>query len=283
LSHHPSSQLRQSLWTLATVAATLVSPFPRPNLHAQTIPASSSSLANTTSAMPGCSDLCDTPCAPPPVAPAPPPQHHTETSISLGAFAQITPTRLQTNYINSVDIGAQTQGIAPTAGVLGTFRQQFHPWLGYSLNLGYTRADERYTFPVTYPVTALHELHIPSNLYEVSLSYVAQKHLTPRLTGFAEIGAGAVIVLPVNGASTAVPTGSATFDPDVNYRPEGTTGFGLDLRLSQHLDFRAEYRGLLYKNPDFSYLQKSTTWTSEPTLSLVYRFGHKPATSTKQP
>lgn len=33
----------------------------------------------------------------------------------------------------------------PTIGVLGTFRQQFRPWFGYSLNLGYTQAAERYT------------------------------------------------------------------------------------------------------------------------------------------
>ena len=137
--------------------------------------------------------------------------------------------------------------------------------------MGYTRVDERYTYSPSTPAGS--DLHIPNNLYEISFSYFAEKHLTPRLTGFADLGAGAIIALPIDRSGNPVPPEFAYIHPPVNYRPEGVTGFGLDLRLAQHLDFRAEYRGLLYKNPDFGNLQKSTTWTSEPTLSLVYRFG----------
>ena len=64
-----------------------------------------------------------------------------QTSISLGTFAQLTPTRIEGN---ATDLFS-TNGISPTIGVLGTFRQQFRPWFGYSLNLGYTQAAERYT------------------------------------------------------------------------------------------------------------------------------------------
>src|ERR1700761_6579130 len=60
---------------------------------------------------------------------------HPQTSISLGTFGQFTPTRIQSN----AQLGnLVTSGASPTAGVLGTFRQQFRPWLGYSINMGYT-------------------------------------------------------------------------------------------------------------------------------------------------
>lgn len=271
-SFHPLSRCRLVLLPAISLLSA------GPGLLAQGDAAASSSLAASASQPADCSDISDAPCPPPPT-PAPHTRPHVETSISLGAFAQITPTRLQNNTYDGTLLSTQTQGIAPTAGVLGTVRQQFRPWLGYSLNLGYTRADERYTFPSSLPGT---DLHVPSNLYELSLSYVAEKRLTPRLSGFADIGAGFITVLPI----IRYPTPAAQPDyhyPSVNFRPEGVTGFGLDLRLTHRLDFRAEYRGLLYKNPDFGGLQKSTTWTSEPTLSLVYRFGRTRPASPKQP
>lgn len=284
--HHPLFQPSQSFWTAATflpVTLTLFATNPG-RLHAQSSPATSSSLASAAPTSTNCSDLLNTPCAPPPTLPGTPVRPHVETSISLGAFAQLTPTRIQTS-LSGFQTFTQTQGIAPTAGVLGTVRQQFRPWLGYSVNMGYTRVDERYTLPTAFP--GGNDLHIPSNLYELSLSYVAEKHLTPQLTGFASIGGGAIIALPINRSPTPVSSSLAYIYPPVNFRPEGTTGFGLDLRLAQHLAFRAEYRGLLYKNPDFGGLQKSTTWTSEPTLSLVYRFGHSrpgvPSTPSTHP
>ena len=269
---HPPFQPSQSFWAAATLlsaSALLLSITPR--LRAQTSPASSS-LANTQPPPSApCSDLLSTPCSPPPASPTASLHPDVETSLSLGAFAQLTPTRLQDNTYNGRLLSTQTQGIAPTAGVLGTFRQQFRPWLGYSVNMGYTRVDERYTYPITTPGGS--DLHIPSNLYEISFSYVVEKHLTPRLTGFADAGGGAVVALPINRSGTPISPQLVYIHPPVNFRPEGVTGFGLDLRLTQNLDFGAEYRGLLYKNPDFGGQQKSTTWSSEPTLSLVFRFG----------
>ncbi len=245
-------------------AATLLLFASAPGFQAQT---TSSSLAEASAADGNCSDLRSTPCPPTPPPPGTPVHHGVETSISLGAFAQITPTRLQNNKYDGLLLSTQTQGIAPTAGVLGTFRQQFRPWLGYSVNMGYTRVDERYLLP-SYPAYNS-DLHVPSNLYELSFSYVATERLTPRLTGFADLGAGFLTALPTHRSVTP----SGELPRSANFRPESVTGFGLDFQLANNLDFRAEYRGLLYKNPDFGGLQKSTTWTSEPTLSLVYRFG----------
>jgi hypothetical protein len=63
--------------------------------------------------------------------------------ISLGAYSQITATTVG-------DFGAsvfqKTQGTSPSAGVLGTFHQSFKPWLGYNVNVGYTRFAESYSY-----------------------------------------------------------------------------------------------------------------------------------------
>jgi opacity protein-like surface antigen len=61
-------------------------------------------------------------------------------------------------------------------------------------------------------------------------------------------------------------------------------GTGMNYKLSRHWALRAEYRGLFYKNPDWSGIRsadtnvptsKLYTVTNEPTISLVYRFGRK--------
>jgi hypothetical protein len=59
-------------------------------------------------------------------------------------------------------------------------------------------------------------------------------------------------------------------------------GVGMNYQISRHLEMRAEYRGLFYKSPDFNLppydgfdfpMSRLFTVTSEPAVSIVYRFG----------
>ncbi len=213
--------------------------------------------------------LLDTFHATAPAAPAPAPQtavgHHVETSVSLGGFAQFTATRL-TTPANTFT----TESIDPSAGILGTVRQSFKPWLGYSINMGYTRASEHYSVNATGAgANNTNNAAILANMYEYSASYVAQKHITPRLSGFADIGGGMVVFHPTQSGTGAVIT-----PPFTDYRPEGVGGFGIDYNLGHHLGLRAEYRGQLYKFADYgARFARNYTVTSEPTISLTYTFG----------
>ena len=205
-------------------------------------------------------------------APAPVTHQHVETSLSLGVFPQLTATR-----ITAPDNTVVTESLTPSAGVLSTFRQSFKPWLGYSINMGYTRASEHYTNNAGRgSAGTASNFSIPANIYELSASYVAERHITPRLSGFADIGAGMVVFLPERG-EVATPGEVTTANAHAlftNYRPEGVGGVGFDYKLSHHLGLRAEYRGQLYKYADYgNLLPRNYTVTSEPTFSLTYNFG----------
>lgn len=254
MNHSPSHHLRRIILAL-TVATTL---FTAPT------------LAQTDNPIPSAT----TPCKPPADTTTPttkpcPTHHHTDTSFSLGAFPQLTATRID-NSNNSF----LTQSLTPSAGVLATFRQSFRPWLGYSVNVGYTRASEHFTdnadfgSPGTFANFSTH-----ANMYEFSLSYLAQKPITAKLSGFADVGAGMMDFVPTH---LSIPTNQDplyTGGPTTNYRPLGVGGLGIDYLLSPHLSFRAEYRGQLYKFADYGYEPaKHLTVTSEPTFSLVYHF-----------
>jgi hypothetical protein len=67
--------------------------------------------------------------------------------VSLGIFGQLTPARTPTEFFTDQTgtlINQTIQGTSTSAGVLGTFHQSFRPWLGYGVNLGYSRFSENY-------------------------------------------------------------------------------------------------------------------------------------------
>jgi hypothetical protein len=109
-----------------------------------------------------------------------PAKHHTETSISLGAFSQLTIDRSGEMY------GFAMQGTAPSAGALGTFRQTFSPWLGYSVNLGYSRVSEQYRSDSGY-YGLPNQLNINSNMYETSVTYIAHTSANKRISIFGDV------------------------------------------------------------------------------------------------
>jgi opacity protein-like surface antigen len=195
-----------------------------------------------------------------------------EFSLGLGVSAQLTSTRTS-NQLDSQNI----VGTTPSAGFLATFQQQIRPLLGYDINFGYTRLTENYernqgTFNSTSGVTTgqFTRGSIPSNVFEISSAYTVKRPQNgTRFQPFAEAGGGVLIFSP-----TAAP-----FEGHASYRAAFLFGGGVDYRLNANWRLRAEYRGLLYKYPDFAAVlspvptSKFFTVTSEPTISLQYHFG----------
>ena len=205
-------------------------------------------------------------------------KHPVETTISLGGFAQVSSTRITNTYDsftnNNMYTNLITQSLTPSAGVLGTFRQSFRPWLGYVANFGYTRASVHDTNAYG---GAVLDYYIANDVYESSIAYLMERHFTRKLSGFFDIGGGAMTFLPVHRGATAIdyaPGRERAYVPGVNFRPAGVGGFGLDYQFNSAWGLRAEYRTQIYKYPDYGTDQfKYVTLSNEPTVSLTYRFG----------
>jgi opacity protein-like surface antigen len=240
------------------------------NLTLTTILLPTLALAQTTHPTAPCKPLITTPNQKPIPCGT---KRHIDTSISLGILPQLTIDRA---YDNGNGLGLQST--APSTGTLGSFRQTFHSWLGYSVNLGYSRVSEQYrTSPSDYVSNI--NFNIDTNVYESSVTYVAHTPVNRHYSLFADIGPGLLTFLPIHRGSDAVlyaPGHNALLVPSVQVRPAGVGGFGLDFPLTPSFALRVEYRALYYKNPDFNTgdgpYSKALTLTSEPTLSLVYHF-----------
>jgi hypothetical protein len=90
-----------------------------------------------------------------------------------------------------------------------------------------------------------------------------------------------VTFLPVKGSAggNSVYIADQLNSAPVCFRPEGVFGLGVDYSLSNSLALRAEYRGQLYKSPDYGLgFQRTITFTNEPTVSLTYTFGRRKTT-----
>jgi opacity protein-like surface antigen len=209
------------------------------------------------------------------------------TDVSLGTFGQLTPTRISTRTSNFQLAGMElqtveqkTQGTSLSAGVLGTFHQSFRPWLGYNVNLGYSRFGENYSDgfvsnpPLTgaSPNSSFYHASIGTNMYELTGAYVVEGPKAKRLSTFGQLGGGALFFLPTKDPS---PT-------SMQIRPAMVFGGGINYKFSSHLALRAEYRGEFYKNPDFKQQELKFTVTNAPTVSIVYAFGSR-GHSAKRP
>lgn len=200
--------------------------------------------------------------------------------VSLGAFGQLTATRTPMTWDaenSGTFVTQKTQSYSPSAGVLGTFHQSIHPWLGYNVNLGYTRFRQSYSnaegfipktaFPTTGTVS-YSQNSLDSSMYELTLAYVAEGPRHKKLRTFAQLGGGGLFFRPANAPKDAIQ----------QTRPAMVFGVGMEYRFSNHMGLRTEYRGLFYKGPDFAIdygafpKQRLFTVTNTPSVSFVYRF-----------
>ena len=215
-----------------------------------------------------------------------------ETDLSVGAYGQLTETRMPTTTYVEPDGVLTTQfsqSSSPSPGVFGTFHQSFKPWLGYNVNFGYTRFSENYSYgetfvsTVTPPVSSLSSFaqgSLRTNMYDLTIAYVFEGPRNKRFSTFGQFGGGGLFFLP---PANAVSSPYNSLPAKDQTRLAMVFGVGMNYKLTNHLALRAEYRGLFYKSPDFNLppygggqslpMTRLFTVTSEPAVSLVYRFG----------
>jgi opacity protein-like surface antigen len=206
--------------------------------------------------------------------------------LSVGIFGQLTQARIPVTsqqYSDGLFTTQKSQSTSPSAGVLGTFHQQFTRWLGYNVNFGYTRFTENYSYGTAFlpsPTSSIASTSsftrgsIGTNVVETTVAMVARGPKSRSFSMFAQFGGGGLFFLP-----------STHLDAyNKQIRPTMVFGVGMNYRLTEHFGLKAEYRGLFYKSPDFAStlnyvpVTRMFTVTNEPVVGLTYTFGgRKPA------
>ena len=148
-----------------------------------------------------------------------------------------------------------------TGGLLVGYRYNFNRWFAVEGNYGYDRNTQMY-FGNTLA-------RVQSDIHQFTGSAVVKLPGLGRFRPYALAGGGALLFEP-----TGNPGGIFA---GANQQTRGTFlyGLGADYVLARHWSLRAEYRGLVYKAPDFNFAGLNTDgWTniSQPSAGIVFRF-----------
>jgi opacity protein-like surface antigen len=92
---------------------------------------------------------------------------------------------------------------------------------------------------------------------------------TRRVSTYVLGGGGSLIFDPTGNVGGSVPGADCQASGALLY------GAGADYVLTRHFSLRAEYRGFVYKNPDFGLSALNTdswTHTAQPSAEILFRF-----------
>jgi opacity protein-like surface antigen len=186
--------------------------------------------------------------------------------VPAAAFAQVEqPSQISIQGIGLFARSTTGQGVSHDAtnsgGLLAGYSYQFKPRFAVEANYGYTRNTQNYGSLAgqTLVDTDVHEvmaglmMRIPTSV----------RHVRPYVLGRS----GALIFDPTDKSDAA--------GPQRQTRMAFVYGGGADFDLTANFGFRAEYRGLIYKAPDFSVdslnLDKFTH-LAQPSVGFFFRF-----------
>jgi opacity protein-like surface antigen len=162
---------------------------------------------------------------------------------------------------STADSTSTSNRATKSGGLLIGYSYQFNRWAGAEGNYGYTRNTQNYT-------GSLGLSSVEADIHEVTGAFVAHIPVNvSKIRPYGLAGAGALVFDPtdkfvLNGTERQT---KATF----------VYGGGVNFDVTNNFGVRAEYRGLVYKVPDFSLgtlnLDK-VTHLAQPSIGFFVRF-----------
>jgi opacity protein-like surface antigen len=188
--------------------------------------------------------------------------------LSLGAVAQEgmrSEISLQGTGFFTKDSSSQgiSRSTSDTGGFSVGYRYHINRWLAAEGNYGYDRNTQKY-------FGGFGESRVQANVHTVTGDLVVNLPLRfRRISTYALAGGGSLIFDPTGNIGGFVPGASSQGRGAFLY------GAGADYLLNRHFSLRGEYRGFVYKNPDFGLQALNTdnwTHTAQPSAGIVFRF-----------
>jgi opacity protein-like surface antigen len=162
---------------------------------------------------------------------------------------------------STADSGFGSHQSTKSGGFLVGYSYQFNSWAGAEGNYGYTRNTQNYS-------GSTGQSAIQADMHQLTGSFVA--HIPVHVASirpYALAGAGALIFDPTN-----------KFTVDGVGRQTKATfvyGGGVNFDLTRNFGVRAEYRGYVYKVPDFTLSNLNldkVTHLAQPSVGFFFRF-----------
>lgn len=188
---------------------------------------------------------------------------------SIGAMAQEVRSEISVQGTGFFTKESNGRGVRETAtdtgGVLAGYRYHINRWLSAEAVYGWNRNTQEFT-------SAAGSGRVQANVHQATGGFVVNVPVPRkfRVTPYVLAEGGALVFRPTSAAGTI---------HGVSQQAVGTFayggGFEYPIPSLRKVAVRFEYRGLVYKAPDFGLaaLKSDTfTHTAQPSAGLVYRF-----------
>jgi opacity protein-like surface antigen len=187
--------------------------------------------------------------------------------LTLGAAAQESRSEISLQGTGFFTRDTSGQGISrsttDTGGFQVGYRYNINRWLAAEADYGFDRNTQK-TFG------SFAGSRVQTNVHAVTGDVVVKLPLPlRRINTYALAGGGGLIFDPTGNNGGFVP-GATT-----QGRGAFLYGAGADYALTRRVSLRAEYRGFVYKNPDFGLTALNTdswTHTAQPSAGIVLHF-----------
>src|SRR2546427_7679519 len=190
--------------------------------------------------------------------------------FSTGAMAQVeNPSQITVQGTalitkdSTSDNGSIGRQATKSGGFLVGYSYQFNSWAGAEGNYGYTQNTLN-------TVGSVGQSAIRSDSHEITGAFVAHIPVNiERIRPYALAGAGALIFNPTDDAKR--------INAGIDRQAKATFvyGGGVNFDIVRNFGVRAEYRGLVYKAPDFkleSLNLDKVTHLAQPSVGFFFRF-----------
>jgi len=154
------------------------------------------------------------------------------------------------------------QKATDTGGFLVGYRYNLNRWFAAEANYGFVRNTQQYSVPL-----GIAGIQTNVNQYTGGIVFKVPSPVRFKINPYLLAGGGALVFSPTDNSLI---TGA-----DTQAKGAFVYGGGADYALSNHFSLRAEYRGLVYKSPDFGLSALNTdavTHTAQPSAGIVFRF-----------
>ncbi len=189
--------------------------------------------------------------------------------LSMGAMAQEVRSEISVQGTGIFTQESNGRGIRETAtetgGMLAGYRYHINRWLSAEAVYGWNRNTQEFT-------SAAASGQVEANVHQATGGFVVSVPVPRKFKVHP-------YVLAEGGALVFRPTFASGTIPGVSQQAVGTFvyggGFDYPIPTLRKVAVRFEYRGLVYKTPDFGLASLTTdTWThtAQPSAGLVYRF-----------
>jgi len=188
--------------------------------------------------------------------------------LSLAAAAQESRSEISVQgtgfFTSSSSANGSSYSATEAGGILGTYRYHLNHWISAEGAYGYDLNTQKYLFSSN-PFRSQSGIHQFMGRLVINLPSRAKSRFNPYFLA----GGGALLFEPTGDQFNSL-SGAQS-----QTRGAFVYGAGLNYALHKGIALRAEYRGLVYRAPDFGFAAlaaNTVTHTAVPSIGLSFRF-----------